>query len=428
MATAIKMPQLGLTMTEGTISKWVKQEGEQVKEGEVIAEVETDKITGEVQAPTSGILRTVIAPVGATVEVTGLLGYVGDANEVVDTVSAPPAAPPAPVAARPASPAAPSGTDPGDGRIKITPMARKLAVEAGLDLATLTGSGPGGRIVEADVRRAMETSPSPPVAAAPVQPPAAAPAPSVPVPTPPSMSVAVAPAVEQRAIRERIPLTGMRRTIADRMQRSLQQSAQLTLGTEADATALVRARKELVADAKASGADAGPSYTDLLVKISARALREHPAVNATISGDEILLLEDVHVGVAVALETGLIVPVIRHADRMSLGDIGQQSRRLVTAARENKLSMGDVAGASFTITNLGMFDIDFFTPIINPPESAILGIGRLVSRVVPDGDATAVRQMMTLSLTFDHRVFDGAPAARFLQRIKRLVENPLLAL
>lgn len=424
MATPIKMPQLGITMTEGTINRWLKKVGEPVRTGEVLAEIETDKINGEVEAPADGILRAIVAKEGDAVPVTGLLGYVGAADEAIpsgqDGAPTSPAPAGSPAEAAPA--AQPSGAE---QRLKITPIARKLAADLGIDLRTLSGSGPGGRIVEQDVRRAAEAAKTAPMPAA-ARPEAAPVAPEPPAPEAPPAVPAAAP--EQRPVRERIPLTGMRRTIADRMHRSLQQTAQLTIGTEVDATALVAARQQLVADAKTSGLEVGPTYTDLLVKIAARALREHPIVNATLSGNEILVLEDVHVGVAVALETGLIVPVLRHADRLGLPEISAQMRALVGAAREGKLSVDQVTGGTFTITNLGMFDVDFFTPILNPPESAILGVGRIVPKVMPVGDGSETRQMMTLSLTFDHRVFDGAPAARFLQRVKRLVENPLLAL
>lgn len=429
MATAIKMPQLGLTMTEGTINRWLKNVGDAVKAGDVVAEIETDKIAGEVQSPADGVLRIISAREGEVIPVTGLLGYVGAEGEQIDVSGGEKTdRSSAPTAIAPAS-TVPAATPAAEERVKATPIARKLASDLGVDLASLTGSGPGGRIVEADVRKAAEQAQRIPAAAAQ---PAAAP-PAVAAVSPAATAGPVAPSsappiAEERRVRERIPLTGMRRTIADRMLRSLQQSAQLTLGTEVDATALTRARQELVADAKAAGAEAVPTYTDLLVKIVARALREYPVVNATISGNEIVLLDDINVGVAVALETGLVVPVIRQVDRLALAEISAQLRRLASAAREGKLTMHDVTDGTFTITNLGMFDIDFFTPIVNPPESAILGVGRIVEKVVPSGDGTANRPTMALSLTFDHRVFDGAPAARFLQRVKRLVENPLLAL
>lgn len=414
MATPIKMPQLGLTMTEGTVSKWNKQVGDRVTAGEIIAEIETDKINGEVNAPADGELRAIVAPIGTTIPVTGVIGYIGAPGEMVATDGDAPA----PVASTPqeqAPSAPPTAAGPDDGRLKATPIARKLAADLGVDLKSLTGTGPGGRIVESDVRKAAE-------------PQAKAPAPTAVAPTTPIAPAPAGVAQERRPVRERIPLTGMRRTIAQRMYQSLQGSAQLTLGTEVDATAFVRARQDLVADAKGGAPAAGPTYTDMLVKLVARALRDHPYVNATISGDEILVLDEVHVGVAVALETGLIVPNIRNADRLNLPEISDKMRQLTAAARAGKLTVDDVTGATFTITNLGMFDVDFFTPILNPPESAILGVGRIVDKVVPTESGPAIHQLMTLSLTFDHRVFDGAPAARFLQRVKRLIENPLLAL
>ncbi|HBY96334.1 MAG TPA: dihydrolipoamide acyltransferase [Chloroflexi bacterium] len=254
-----------------------------------------------------------------------------------------------------------------------------MAQEQGIDLGQIAGSGPGGRITADDVRRKVE--------------------------------------VTSRPALRGIPLAGVRATIAKRMQSSLQTMAQLTLTTEADVTDLVALRATLKEQHDVT-------YTDLVTKAAALALQAHPRLNARLEGEEIRLLPEVHIGVAVALEDGLIVPVVRNASRKSLREISQETARLVRNAREGNLRPDEVTGSTFTITNLGMYEIDAFTPIINPPEVAILGVGRIVEKLARASEGIVWRQIMTLSLTFDHRLIDGAPAAAFLQAIKRQLESP----
>jgi pyruvate dehydrogenase E2 component (dihydrolipoamide acetyltransferase) len=290
---------------------------------------------------------------------------------------------------------------------KATPVARKMAADKGIDLATITGTGVGGKITQADVEAAA-AAPAAPVAAAPVK------------PTP-----AVAPPLAEVAATE--PLSGLRGIIADRMATSAHTTARVTLMTEVDATDFVDVRTRLKAEVSEQWGFA-PGYNDLLALIVARALREYPYMNARLNGDVIERLPGINLGMAVDTERGLLVPVIHSADQLGLRAFGQQFRDLVARARVGKSLPDDLAGGTFTITNLGMFDIDAFTPIINLPELAILGVGRILAKpVVKDGEIV-VRQMVTLSLTFDHRLVDGAPAARFLQRIKQMVENPYLLL
>jgi len=286
-------------------------------------------------------------------------------------------------AARPAPPTGESAT------VQVIPAARRLAKEHGIDLGQVLGSGPEGRITIEDVQRVIAA--------------AAQPATSVPPASPTAEQV--------------IPLTGMRGAVARRMHQSLQTSAQVTLITEVDVSAMVQLREELKQQFVLT-------YTDLIVKAVAHALKGHPRLNAWIEGEQIRLVPAIHIGVAVALDEGLIVPVVRDADRRSLREIAQETQRLALRAREGTLSREEVMGSTFSVSNLGMYGIDAFTPIINPPESAILGVGRITEKLVRVPRGAEWRHVMSLSLTFDHRVVDGAPAAAFLQTIGKHLENP----
>jgi pyruvate dehydrogenase E2 component (dihydrolipoamide acetyltransferase) len=431
MAVNVVMPKWGLTMQEARIVKWLKKEGEPVQQDEPLVTVMTEKIASEVPAPNSGILARVIAPVGAKVPVGQVIAVIAEPGEEVPEleVIAPPAvekapevAPPKPEEARPpiiASPAArrlarekgveltevkgtgPSGriTDadvlrfveerekaPPPPMVLASPMARRLAKEHGVDLAEVTGTGSGGRITEKDVLAFVEAREK-------VPPPAAAPPARV------------------------IPFIGMRQTIAERMTHSLQTMAQVTIHAEVDATELVRLREQLKREFDLT-------YTDLLIKAVAKALKAHPLLNATLVGDEIRLLEEIHIGVAVALEDGLLVPVVRDADKKRLQEIAQETRRLAQGAREGTLTVDEVTGSTFTITNLGAYGADGSTPIINPPEVAILGVGRIADKPAVHDGQIARRSLMVLSLTIDHRIVDGAPGAEFLRTLREILENP----
>lgn len=385
MATKIIMPKLGMAMTEGAVVKWIKRDGEAVNKGEPLVVVMSKKISYQIEAPASGIVRHVVReketrPVGA------VIGYVLEPGEEMPEIP-PPAPPPAEKVAAPAptpAPASAPAPSPPEAQpfILASPAARRLAQEHGIDLSRVKGTGPGGRISERDVLAYLE-------------------------------ALKAAPAGRS------IPFLGMRQAIAQRMVESLQTMAQVTLMTEADVTELVRLRERLRKRFEVS-------YTDLIIKTVAVALREHPHLNATLVGEEIRLLSEIHIGMAVALEDGLIVPVIRDADKKSLEEITRETKRLAEAARAGTLTVDEVTGSTFTITNLGMYDIDGFTPIINPPECAILGVGRIVEKPAVYGGEIVKRSMMTLSLTFDHRLVDGAPAAAFLQRVKELLETPSL--
>lgn len=405
MATVVTMPKLGLTMTEGSVSKWHKKEGERVEKGEIIAEVATDKINYELEAPESGVLRKILIGPDAKVPVTAPIAIIAEADEDISglmpkgTAEAAPAtqaeakAPPAPVAAQ----------APATQAIKASPAAKKLAKDHGVDLSLVTGTGPGGRIVEKDVEDYIERQK---VGA--VKPAAGL------KETPPA-----APA-------KRVPLVGMRKVIAQRMSESWHTSPMVTLNSEADAHNLKLLRSNLRSAFESKGVNL--SYNHILLKICAQALVEFPMLNARLEGDEVILQDEVNIGLAIALEDGLIVPAVKNVARKGLFQIAVETEELIERARGNKLTPDDISGGTFTITNLGMFDVRDFTPIINPPQCAILGVGAMTDRPVAIDDSVVIRPIMVLSLTFDHRIVDGAQGAQFLKRVKELVQNPLFLL
>lgn len=434
MATPIRMPLMGMTMEEGVVSEWLVDEGAEISKGQEILEFETDKINARVEAPADGFLGGVVAQSGDAVKVQGLLAWVLEAGETAPAEdpdppgggSASETAPAAPVpqvpVAAPATQAPPqtpvaeasvvTATNPVvqapniGSRVKASPLAKRVARELGIDLVAVVGTGPGGRIIEQDVVNASKA----PAAVAPSTTPTVAP---VAVPELPAGSV--------------LPMAGVRRVIADRMQQSLQQSAQVTLVAEADARRLHDLRTELAARHEAT-LGFRISYNDILVRICAQALREHTRANASIVGDEIHLHDVVHVGLAMEAGTDLVVANVKHADRKTLVEIANDIHSLVVRARSDGLGLDDITGGTFTITNLGAYGIDAFTPVLNPPEAAILGVGALREKAVADDGQVVAQLSMTLSLTFDHRVLDGAPAARFLARIRELIEQPYLLL
>jgi len=422
VAIAVVMPRLGWNMEAGTVVEWLKHDGDPVKAGEYLFLVESDKATTEVESLDAGILRipgnalrvgeelpvgTVLAylvqdgenmPAGQSAPVAGApSSRQSAANGVVGAVLEPPSLSPH------AAQRAPAVLGPS---LAASPRAMRIAGELGVDWTTLTGTGGGGRIVERDVRAAFaQMKPAAPAA------PTAAP------PSPAPVAGAVA-----------APLSQMRRIIGERMAQNAHTVAPVTLTTEADATALVRLRSD-IAGVLAGGDVPVPSYNDLFARLVAIALRDSPDLNASLVDGGIVQHDAVHIGIAVDTERGLLVPVIRDAHAKSVQTIAAESARLIEQTRAGKASLDDLKGGTFTITNLGMYGIDAFTPIINLPECAILGIGRIVARpVVVDEEAetVAMRKMVALSLTFDHRVVDGAPAARFLKRITQFIEQPLV--
>ena len=414
MAIEVRMPKFGLTMQEGTVQRFFKAAGDQVAEGEPLYEIETEKVLYEVEAPGSGVLALTMAEPEAVIPCGGLVAVIAEAGEPLEEVLArygqtagvsqrPPAA--AAGAAAPPSAGAAAAAPAEGGRRPVSPVARKLAAELNVDLDKIAGTGPGGRITREDVERAAAgaaATAAAPAAAKPIPAAPAAPAPPVSAPRPSAEPARAHPAT--------VPFRGMRKTIADRMQQSLQQAAQLTITSEADVTAAVEFRTR-------AGKEADFTYTDLMIQAVARALKRHPRLNARLTEVGIVLLEEVHVGMAVALEEGLIVPVIRDADRKTLSQIAAESKVLGEKARKSQLKLEDVSGGTFTVSNLGMYGVDAFTPIINLGETAILGVGRIVEKPAIYRGEIARRSMMTLSLTFDHRMIDGTPAAAFLQTV-----------
>lgn len=457
MAIEIVMPRLGWTMEEGTLAEWLKQDGDPVAVGDIIFTVESDKALNEIEALDPGILRIPpdSPPPGSVMAVGTLLAYLVRPGELAPfemqtATSSQPKNLKTETALLPTSvtQTQQAATDSTPRRRKsgptISPRARRVAIELGLDWANLNGSGRTGRIIERDVRAAAQQPAAVEIRISPVARRVAEElgvnldelaaqrpgkrieradveaAVSVAMP---SVSHPVRSATDQVT-----PLSPVRRIIAERMTTSVHTTAPVTLTTEADATELVRLRTQLKNDSTASSSPI-PTYNDLLSKLVAQALIEHPALNARLEGEQLVISASAHIGLAVDTERGLLVPVLRDVQSKSLRQIARESAGLIEQARAGQLSANELRGSTFTLSNLGMYDIDAFTPIINLPECAILGLGRIVPKqIVVDASAerVAIRQMMFLSLTFDHRLVDGAPAARFLQRIKQFIEQPYL--
>jgi pyruvate dehydrogenase E2 component (dihydrolipoamide acetyltransferase) len=417
MPVEVTMPKFGLTMQEGTIQRYFKAPGDSVRAGEPLYEVETEKVLYEVEAPASGTLAAALFPEGATVECGVVIAIIAESGEDAAALGArygdgaAPRAAASPAAAQPSAPAssaAEAAADDAGARRAVSPVARKLAAELGVELARVAGTGPGGRVTREDVERAAEAARSTSGASSPGASGASAPRTAAEAGAP-----AGAPATATAAGKPQagsIPMRGMRKTIADRMSQSLRESAQLTITSEADVTAAVELRERLVRQFDFT-------YGDLLIQAVARALLRHPRMNARLVQDAIAIMPQVNVGMAVALEDGLIVPVIVDADKKPLREIATITRELGERARTGKLRLEEVSGGTFTITNLGTFGVDAFTPIINTGETGILGVGRIIEKPVIHRGEIARRSMMTLSLTFDHRLIDGAPAAQFLQTV-----------
>ena len=440
----VVMPQMGDTMEEGKILRWIKHEGDTIKRGDALAEIETEKVNIEAEAFAAGVLRKIIAQEGETVPVGKPIALIGSADEpLLDDAptAAQPAnqqaqangatATPAPasatstaVAAGSATPAPEtsgvSGAAQNGGRIFISPLARHIAAEHNLDVSRIAGTGPGGRIVRDDVQAylanplaATQVTPAPQTQATPAATPASAPsAPAVPAAT---------PGEEVRAQ----PLSMMRKTIARRLQQSMQTAPHFYVTVSIETNKLGEVRAAINEYAAVLPNPVKISYNDLIVKAVALALESMPEVNVSFDGEQLLFKSHINVGIAVAMESGLIVPVIRDADKRGVLDIARESRRLSEAARSGKLKPEEFSGGTFTVSNLGMYDVEEFTAVINPPESAILAVGTIApTPVVRDGQMV-IRDMMKVTLSVDHRALDGAIAARFLQELKRLLENPM---
>ncbi|MCL2652626.1 MAG: 2-oxo acid dehydrogenase subunit E2 [Propionibacteriaceae bacterium] len=405
MATEMVMPKLGLSMTKATITEWFKHEGDRVAKNDDTLEIETEKLTYPVPAPTDGVILKVVAETGTTVPVGEIIAYIGEPGEQI----------PASLSARPlqadpqsAAPAVkpPDGaeTPTESGRIKIAPAAKVLAQKLNVDWSVVTGTGPGGRITKEDIEAFHQN----------------------PVSSPGVVAPSVAHQAQLGAF-DTINFTEMRKAIATKMTESWSTAPMVTNHVKADVEDLIELRHRLNADL--SDDQLKLTLTDLLVKILAKAIKRMPIVNATVSGDVIMLPESINIGVAMALDQGLIVPVVHDADKKDVFAISKEIRALSEKANKGSLAEEDITGGTFTVTNLGSYgSVDFFTPIINQPESAILGVGAARKEpAIVDGAITG-RWLMGLSLTYDHRVIDGAPAAKFMAVILDLLRNPARAL
>jgi len=424
VATEVLVPPLGQTVDTLTLVSWYKHEGEAVQQGEPLFAVETDKATLDVEAPSSGILRGVTASPGDEVKVLSAIAVIDEPGDGPGTSESARHVP---------------------QRVFVSPRARRLAESEGVPLAELKATGPQGAIVERDVRAylAQRQAPLPPdIGGAPIK------GEEVLLISPVARRMAEEAGLDwrslagtgprgqitredvERAWKQRtpdtqypistIPLSGVRGVIAERMAASHSQTAPVTLTAEADATALVELRRQLAAD----GVEV--SYNDLLICVLAKALAEHPRLNASLDGDTIKVWSRIDVGLAVDTDRGLLVPVVRDVAHKGLAQLAAETKALAGRARAGQLGPDELTGSTFTLTNLGMFGVDAFTPIINLPECAVLGVGRIKTQPVWAGDHAEPRQMVWLSLTFDHRLVDGGPAARFLQRVVQLVEKPHL--
>jgi len=403
MATNILMPALSPTMTEGTLAKWLKAEGDAVKAGDVIAEIETDKATMEVEAVDEGVLGRILVSAGTEgVKVNAVIAVLVEPGEAAPTGAAP-------VVAK--AVAAPAAFAPSGERSIASPLARRMAAQAGLDLAGITGTGPQGRIVKADIEAAMNR-PAPVTAAAPAPAPAAA----RPAPAP----VAVIGATTA------VPNGSMRKVIARRLSESKATIPHFYVAMDIELDALLKLRAELNAQSPKDGpASFKLSVNDLIIKACGVALRRHPGVNASWTEAAILQFNDVDISVAVAIPDGLITPIVKGADRKGLATISTEMRDLAARAKTGKLKPEEFQGGGFSISNMGMYGVSHFAAIINPPQAGILAVGAGTQRAVVKNGALAIATVMTCNLSVDHRVIDGSLAAEFMATLKGLIENPL---
>ncbi len=372
MAVEVVMPKLGMSMKEGTVSVWNKEVGETVNKGESIASINSEKIEMEIESPAEGTILDIKVSEGEGVPPGTVICYIGEGNEQVEEKKEKDLPP-----------------KQKKERIKISPVARKIAQSANLDIQTLVGTGPDGRITKADVLRALPDEKE-----------------------------------KQQKEPKHQPVSMMRKTIASRMMESLQTSAQLTITMKADVTKLTALQSELNETA-AGRHDIKLTMTDFVAKAVVLSLLEHPAMNSQYQNDRVETFEHVHLGIAAALDHGLAVPVIRHAEKLSLIELAKSIKSYGKKAREGKLLHDEIEGSTFTITNLGAYGVEHFTPILNPPEAGILGVGKADHMPIYHGNELCKGTILPLSLTFDHRVLDGAPASQFLSTVKRYLENPV---
>nr|WP_294546453.1 pyruvate dehydrogenase complex dihydrolipoamide acetyltransferase [uncultured Rhodopila sp.] len=438
MATNILMPALSPTMTEGTLARWLKKEGDTIKAGDVIAEIETDKATMEVEAVDEGVLGKILVADGSpNIAVNEPIAILVEEGEAVPSGAAPaappkPAAEPEPAKPEPAKPAAAApaaasnGHDASGGRIVASPLAKRMAQQAGIDLHGLRGSGPNGRIVRADIEAAQKGGAAPATPAPAAQAPAAASAPAPAVAAPPAAPVGKATAPAITAPHKLIPHSSMRKVIARRLTEAKQTVPHFYVSMDIEIDALIGLMKQLNAKAPQEGPGAyAITINDLVIKAAAATLRQIPTVNASWTEEGMVFYDDVDVSVAVSIPDGLITPIIRKADQKGLATISREMKDLAARAREGKLKPEEFQGGGFSVSNMGMFGVTEFAAIINPPQGAILAVAAGQKRPVVKNDALAIATVMTCTLSVDHRVVDGALGAQWLRAFKRVVEDPL---
>lgn len=400
MPVEILMPKLGLTMTEGKVIEWRKSEGDRVTKGEVIYVLETEKVAYEVEAPEDGIIGRILVAKDKTVPVGAIVAYLTKPGESADaipakTVVAKKVAPAKEKAGQsPPVEAARSGTPTG-GRLRATPLAKKMARELNVNLSFVPGTGPSGRVVADDIKKAAASSPAAQAAT--------------------------------RLPEKLVPFTGMRQTIAKNMMASKVGTAQTYMSVTVDASAIVKHRKALLPHIEEKHG-VKLTITDLMMKLTGHAIMSHPVINTRWSDEGVHFLPVVHMGMAMALDEGLIVPVIRNINALTRGQIAKERTLLIEKVRENRFGPDDIKGSTFTLSTLGMFGIESFTANINIPESAILAVGTIIDKPVAVDGQVMIRPMMNMTLTYDHRIIDGAEAAKFMQTLKALIEEPLMLL
>ena len=430
MAAEFTMPQLGLTMTEGTITRWVKSVGDVVAPGDILVEVETEKVSYEVESTLEGELLAILVPEGDSAQVKAPIALIGQPGENVaaEATAAIGAAIPTEspeVAAVPLVAAKVNDSRSDCQCIKASPIAKRLAKEAGINIVDVSGTGPDGRIVERDIaaylgKNRVKTSPLAALLAAEHAVDLTSLTPDKRIMSEDVLAQVTPQTMNSNAV-IREPLTGMRKVIAERLSASWQNSPHVNMTTAVDMTEAIALKSKLT---EASGQKI--SYTDIIVKCVASALKEFPLVNASLVNGEIIRHQDINIGIAVALDNGLIVPVIKNADTKAVARLSADLHELSQKARNGGLTGDDLAQGTFSISNLGMYGVDHFTPIINPPQSAILGVCRMVEKPVAVAGQVLIKTMMNLCLSFDHRLIDGADGAKFLARVRILLEQPLL--
>lgn len=404
MATEVTIPNLGYTMTVAKILKWQKSIGDTVDAGETLLEIETDKVNYGIESPAGGVVKAILVKPGDEVPVGGLIAVIGRADEQIDLalyqkekMGAPV---PEKVQGSEKREAVPAVSQPAGGRMVISPLARKMAKEKGVSLSLVKGSGRSGRIRAADVEKVLREA------------------------KPAKVEVAkAAPTLGPLEVAEIITMTTMRRTIARRLSQSFHDAPHFNLGTEVDMSEAERLLDMLGKEGEAEG-KIKPTVSDLFIKAVAVTLRDHRRLNSRLNGEQIEILKDINIGLAVALDDGLIVPAVEKADQKRLWQISRERRDLVERARQGKLALEEIERGTFTVSNMGMFDIIYFNSILNPPQSGILSVGKIMDRPVVRDGAVVIRPIVEMTLAVDHRIVDGAVGARFLQSLKRGLENP----